>query len=91
MRSIQILRLFLLLAVVSLSAMVVPKTVHAYPLCPGLPRYIVTCADVTYQCTSGGGTPSFTWLGLCQDEYYYWYEYYSVNCSGVWSECAAYP
>ncbi len=89
MRSIQIRRLFLLLAVISLSAMG-PKTAHAYPLCPGLPRNIVTCADVADHCTSGGGTPSFTWLGLCQDEYWYVYEYYAVSCSGVYSECAAY-
>jgi hypothetical protein len=91
MRIIQIFRFLFLLSVAFLGAMVVPQTAHAFPLCPGLPYSIVTCAEVTDQCTSGGGTPSFTWLGLCQDEYQYWYEYYSVSCSGVLYSCAAYP
>ena len=90
MRRIQILRLFLLLAVVSFSTLAAPSTAHAYPLCPGLPREVVRCADVTAQCTSGGGTPTLTWLGLCQDDYYYLWEYYSVSCSGVLYECADY-
>lgn len=85
MRRTLLRRLPPLLAVLLLCVLAVPPAAHAYPSCPAW-----NCSDLVDYCTSLGGTPTLTWRGLCIDQYYYGYEYYSLSCSGVLYECAGY-
>ena len=86
MRRISVARLLALLFFVFLSALVEPPWVDAGD---GYSCDAMSCADAADLCTSSSGTPSFTWLGLCQDEYDYLWERYLMNCSGTLMTCTA--
>lgn len=82
-KKVRVAQLLSLLAI--LSFMIGLQSAHAsifypYTFCPPM-----SCLEAADRCAGGA---SFTWLGLCQDHYYYAFEVFSVSCEGfMTTEC----